>query len=88
MGSWVQFYGPFQIVQCIGEVAYKLKLPGHDAFHIGLLKKFNGTPWAARPLLPLVHHGRACLKPAAVMRASAGARRAQAPGAMEGPPGS
>jgi hypothetical protein len=67
-----KFYGPFQIVECIGEVAYKLKLPEgtclHDVFHIGLLKKFNGTPPTAPPPLPPVHHGRACLEPAVVRK--------------------
>jgi hypothetical protein len=67
-----KFYGPFQIVGRIGNMAYKLKLPEgarlHDVFHAGLLKKFNGTSPAAPPPLPLVHHGRACLEPVAILK--------------------
>ena len=41
--------GPFEIVEKIGEVAYRINLPpqlGHvyDVFHVSMLKKYTSDP--------------------------------------------
>lgn len=40
-----QYYGPFQVIEKIGNVAYKLKLPIvlHDVFHVSLLKPAHAS---------------------------------------------
>ena len=56
-----RFYGPYLMVELINEVAVCLALPPqvrlHDVFHVGLLKKFQGTPPQEPPALPPVRHG-------------------------------
>ncbi|MCO5598989.1 hypothetical protein L7F22_053088 [Adiantum nelumboides] len=43
-----RYYGPFQILKPINEMAYQLKFPNHwlihNAFHVSLLKPYKGEP--------------------------------------------
>ncbi|KAJ0796576.1 putative nucleotidyltransferase, Ribonuclease H [Helianthus annuus] len=49
-----KYYGPFLIVQKVGEVAYKLDLPPdsqlHPVFHVSLLKAAHGPPTKITPI--------------------------------------
>ena len=51
-----KFYGPYQIIQCIGQVAYKLALSTHSKihpiFHVSYLKKVMGSNFKAQTNLP------------------------------------
>lgn len=51
-----RFYGPFQVIQCIGPVAYKLNLPPesriHPIFHVSMLQKTMGDVTSASETLP------------------------------------
>jgi hypothetical protein len=57
-----RFYGPYQVMERIGEITYRLQLPPrakiHDVFHVALLKKFEGQPPTAVTPLPPIQHGR------------------------------
>ncbi|XP_070021900.1 uncharacterized protein [Nicotiana sylvestris] len=44
-----RFIGPFEILRCVGEVAYELALPPtlagiHPVFHVFMLQKYHGDP--------------------------------------------
>ncbi|GKA33745.1 putative reverse transcriptase domain-containing protein [Tanacetum coccineum] len=50
-----RYVGPFEIVKCVGPVAYRLKLPQelscvHDTFHVSNLKKCLAEPDVQVPL--------------------------------------
>nr|KYP59123.1 hypothetical protein KK1_014552 [Cajanus cajan]KYP59152.1 hypothetical protein KK1_014583 [Cajanus cajan] len=53
----MRYFGPFEVLTRIGEVAYKLKLPDtariHPVFHVSLLKAFKGSPSQVYLPLPL-----------------------------------
>lgn len=60
-----KFYGPFKILQRVGQVAYALELPPdcriHDVFHISQLKVFCGEPPVSVPSLPSILDGKILL---------------------------
>jgi hypothetical protein len=56
-----RYVWPFQVLERIDNVAYRLWLPDgariHDIFHIDLLKAHKGDPPAMPTPLPTVHDG-------------------------------
>ncbi|KAL5769827.1 hypothetical protein ACOSP7_013981 [Xanthoceras sorbifolium] len=67
-----RFYGPYQIEERIGNVAYKLKLPQssriHPVFHVSLLKKKVGTSiTTSTDLSPVAEAGQLILEPEAIL---------------------
>ncbi|KAF7141723.1 hypothetical protein RHSIM_Rhsim06G0106900 [Rhododendron simsii] len=66
-----KYFGPYQVVQKVGSVAYKLELPHskiHPVFHVSLLKKKLGNDVVIQSELPLIgEDGRIQLEPLAIL---------------------
>jgi hypothetical protein len=60
-----KFFRPYEVIEQIGSVTYKLRLPGkariHNVFHIAFLKKFEGLAPQNTPPLPHIVRGLPCL---------------------------
>ncbi|MCO5613087.1 hypothetical protein L7F22_067361 [Adiantum nelumboides] len=68
-----RYYGPFQILKPINEMAYQLKLPKHwlihNAFHVSLLKPYKGEPPKEAIMQdPPEVEGQEVLQPESVLR--------------------
>ncbi|KAH9297684.1 hypothetical protein KI387_029366, partial [Taxus chinensis] len=68
-----KYYGPYQVLQKIGTVAYKLELPQstkiHLVFHVSCLKKVIGQRVSAQTVLPeLDEEGRVILEPECILQ--------------------
>jgi len=65
-----RFVGPYKVTEVINEAAVRLELPPdarlHDVFHVGVLKKFVGSPPAAPPALPPLSNGAVVPAPSRV----------------------
>ncbi|XP_076922291.1 uncharacterized protein LOC143584019 [Bidens hawaiensis] len=63
-----KYFGPFLIVEKVGNVAYRLDLPGeaqiHPVFHVSLLKEAGGPP---SKVIPLPTEARFTLQPHAFL---------------------
>jgi hypothetical protein len=68
-----KYYGPYEVMEKIEAVAYRLQLPPkaqiHNVFHVVFLKKFEGTPPTKPTPLPPIVRGRAVAQPDRVVRA-------------------
>jgi hypothetical protein len=64
-------FGPYQVLERIGSMAYRLQLPPcariHNVFHVEFLRRFEGTAPTEVPPLPPIVHGRVVLQPAQVL---------------------
>jgi hypothetical protein len=68
-----RWYGPFKVLQKVGQVSYKIQLPDkcklHDTFHVSHLKKNTGPNAVPNPILPLVtEDGKVKTAPLAILQ--------------------
>ncbi|MCO5601606.1 hypothetical protein L7F22_055729 [Adiantum nelumboides] len=69
-----RYYGPFQILKSINEMAYQLKFPNHwlihNAFHVILLKPYKGEPPSEAKMEdpPEVEDQEEVLQPESILR--------------------
>ena len=68
-----KYYGPFLIIQKVGNSTYKLQFPQdvqiHPVFHVSQLKKHIGSKAIPSPMLPMVNSDRTLkMGPAAVLQ--------------------
>lgn len=67
------YYGPFQVLERIGTLAYRLQLPPksrkHDVVHVVFLKRFHGDLPATQVQLPPIRNGRVLPTPEIIRRA-------------------
>ncbi|KAJ4745598.1 polyprotein [Rhynchospora pubera] len=61
-----KFYGPYEIIQKVGQVAYKLNLPPnssiHPVIHVSQLKARVGSGQAVAPTLPIISNTTSLVK--------------------------
>ena len=66
-----KYYGPFQVLDRVGQVAYRLKLPSsaqiHNVFHISQLKKCKGTVSHSGELPTCDDNGVLLVEPIAIL---------------------
>ncbi|XP_068644720.1 uncharacterized protein [Aristolochia californica] len=68
-----KYFGPFQILQPVGQVVYKLHLPPeselHNVFHVSLLKPLKGSATLSVPSLQHIEDGKVDLAPTKILSA-------------------